>query len=156
MQKSYSYLFGAMIIFIALLVFQYKFTLYLIALTSPDAIIGPDLRHTNRYFCSHNIVVYGGMGLVLFFLACALDSFILDSDRQLSHLRQLSRLATLLLRWAVIFIFGDIVLQNWSGSNITIWNYTMRGRTIAAFCALELCALLTFFSAQKAKPPVQY
>jgi hypothetical protein len=154
MQKSYSYLFASMFIFIVLLVLQYKLTLHFIALTTPEVVIGPDLLNTDFYFRSHTIVVYGGLGFVLFFLSCALDSFLLDSDRRSFHLRQFCRLITLLVRWAIVFTIGDIVLQNWDGGNITIRNYIMRPRTIAALFTLELSTFLTFLSGQKAISPV--
>jgi hypothetical protein len=155
MQKSYSYLFSAMFIFIVLLVLQHQLALYFIAFTAPEVAIGPELMKTDHYIRSHTIVVYGGFGLVLLFLSCALDNFLLDTDQRSFHLRQLSRLITFMMRWAMVFIIGDIIFQNWDGSNITIWNYTMRPRTIAALGTLELCTFLTFLSGQKAIPPLR-
>jgi hypothetical protein len=155
MQKSYSYLFSAMFIFIVLLVLQHQLTHYLLSFIAPEAANAPDLTNTDPYIRSHAIIVYGGYGLVLFFLSCALDNFLLDMDQRSFHLRQLGRLITLMVRWAIVFMIGDIVFQNWDGSNITIWNYTMAPRTIAALCTLELCTFLTFLSGQKAIPPVR-
>jgi hypothetical protein len=150
MHKSFSYLFGAIIFFLILLIFQYKLAVYLIWLTIPELALDPDITATDRYIRSHSIVVYGGLGIVLFYLLCALESFLLDSNLNLPRLLKFSRLITLLIRWASVFVLGDIVLQNLGGHHATLWNYTMRIRTIAALSSLELCAFLGFLSAQKA------
>ena len=150
MHKSFSYLIGAILFFLILLIFQYKLTIFLISFTSPEMALDPDITSTERYIQSHSIVVYGGLGLVLFYLLCAFESFLMDSRLNVPRLLKFSRLITHLLRWGAVFVFGDIVLQNWTGHNATLWNYTLRLRTIAALSSLELCAFLGFLKAQKA------
>ena len=150
-RKSFGYLFGAIIFFLILLIFQYKLAVYLIWFSAPELALDPNVTATDRYIRSHNIVFYGGLGIVLFYLLCALESFLLDSKVKVPRLIRFSRLIALLLRWGAVFVSGDIVLQNLVGQNATLWNYTMQMRTIAALSSLELCAFLGFISAHKVR-----
>lgn len=56
-----------------------------------------------------------------------------------------------LLRWAVVLVSGDIVMQNFSGIHTTISNYSMRYQTVGALLAIELLILFSYFYSRKQK-----
>ena len=79
------------------------------------------------------------------------------TEKNSSNHRRLSliNVASQLLRWAVVFISGDIVIQNFSGIHTTIFNYSMRYQTLGAILAIELLILYRFFYSRKRKLPTE-
>ncbi len=113
--KSFCYLFGAILLIPILLVFHSQLAIFLISLIAPEIAMEPDVLETNRYIRCHNIVVYSGTGIVLFNLLCSLKYFLLEKHLYRSQLLKYSYLATLIMQVVAIFVFTDIVLQNWGG-----------------------------------------
>ncbi|MCP3872254.1 MAG: hypothetical protein GY699_03745 [Desulfobacteraceae bacterium] len=111
----------------------------------------PDVLETDRYIRCHNIVVYSGTGIVLFNLLCSLKYFLLEKHLYRSQLLKYSYLATLIMQVVAIFVFTDIVLQNWGGVNTTISTFSMRYQAIAALLGVELLVLRSFFATFKNK-----
>ena len=97
----------------------------------------------------HNIAVYSVMGIALFFLSCSLESILLSSNRHISQLQKTFHMATLITQIAIIFLFGDIILQNWEGKPTTITDFSIRYQAIGGLIAVELIVILDFLYAYK-------
>lgn len=123
-----------------------RMTNYLISLTDPELALKPNFMMTESYDRYYNIVLYSGAGLALFYLLCSLKYFLLDRKSIISKLFKYSYLCTLVFQVIVIFVFTDIILQNWGGEKTTIVNFTMRYQAIGGLIAVEFCVIRNFFT----------
>jgi hypothetical protein len=61
------------------------------------------------------------------------------------RLQTYGRLVLEMLLWGVVFVFGDIVLQNLGDNATTLSNFTMRYTAIGGLIGIEVILLLDFF-----------
>jgi hypothetical protein len=145
-KKSVGYFLFSMAFTSASLFFHENFTTYIISLINPELALKANFMMTESYDRYHNIVFYSCAGLSLFYLLCSLKYFLLDKRYIISQLLKYSYLCTLIFQIIVIFVFTDIILQNWGGENTTIANFSMRYQSIGGLIAVEFCVICNYFS----------
>jgi hypothetical protein len=94
-------------------------------------------------------VVYSGTGIALFYLLSSIKYFLLCRNLFEFKFFKYCYLCVLVFQVAVIFIFADIVLQNWGSHNIRIDNFVMRYQAIGGLIGVELGVLRHFFATFK-------
>lgn len=145
-KKSAGYFLFSMIFTTACFIFHKILTIYLISLTNPELALKANFMMTESYDRYHNIVFYSCAGLSLFYLLCSFKHFLLEKKHIISQLLKYSYLCTLIFQVIVIFVFTDIILQNWGGENTTIRNFSMRYQSIGGLIAVEFCVIYNYFS----------
>lgn len=136
--------------FFVLLFFHNQLTNLLISLTGHDVETSPDIIATDLFLRYHNAVVYGTIGVGLFFLLSSTEYFFfLNSKQNSSQLLKYCRLLNRMIQWLVFFVFCDIVLQNIYNQNTTLSNFVMRYQAIGGLLAVELLIIRYFWVTNK-------
>jgi hypothetical protein len=99
-----------------------------------------DLRF--RY---HNVVMFSGLGIILFSMLSAIRNWLLSSKINAPHFQTYGSLVFEMLLWGVVLVFGDIVYQNWGDKATTLSIFTMRPNAIGGLIGIEVIFLHDFF-----------
>ncbi len=83
-------------------------------------------------------VIMGVAGIVVYCLLRALEKHLSEKDSINLKNQNIFKVALQLLRWAVVLVSGDIVMQNFNGAHTTISDYSMRYQTVGALLAIEV------------------
>ncbi len=143
--KKSGHLIGAVIFGMGVLIFHDQIAVLLASFVASD--LPTDSNDTP--ITNLNVVVYAGVGTVLFLLLRFLEILIFEKKTPRSTALEYGHLAIRMLRWAAVFVFGDLVLQNLSGTNTTIKDYSMSYQAIGGLIAIEIIVLRSFFSSDK-------
>ena len=92
-----------------------------------------------------NIGIYSSLGIALFFFFNWVHNCLHSSFGNLL-LTKMAHFIFLSVEFCIVFVFGDIVLQNCGGVSITITNFAIRYQAIAGFIVIELILIIDFFS----------
>lgn len=149
--KKFVYIAAAISLLLAILFLHNQITGSIITLITDAAQTGSGRLATEIHSQYHNVVITGIAGIVLFCLLRALELHLSEGDLNVQKYMKYSHIACHMLRWAVVLVSGDIVLQNLKGTNSTIFNYSMQYQTLGALLAIELIILFRFFSTRNKK-----
>ena len=92
-----------------------------------------------------NVVLYSGIGLVLFNIVSSIKHFMQYKNILASDHLKYCYLLVLALQVFVVFVFMDIVLQNWQGDNVSISNFSMRYQAIGGMVGVTVLVVQKFF-----------
>jgi hypothetical protein len=145
--KILAYLFAAVLFLLALLFLHDQLGILLVSLTSPEIAKEPFVILSEEHIRSQHVVLYGVIGIVLYFVLRSIELFLLTFNA--TQLIRYGHLAAIMIRWSIAFVFFDIVMQNWGGKNITFSNFAMQYQSIAGLIGIELYILRRFFVTKK-------
>lgn len=135
--KSLYYLMSAIIVGVILFLFHNKIADALLYFHSNGAPSGP-VKYVQ-------IVVYGGIGGVLFLLLCSIEFYIASAIENKPIQVRYIQLFFQITQCIIVFVFGDLVFQNFRGINVSLNNLTMSYQSIGGMVAVLLCILSTFY-----------
>jgi hypothetical protein len=95
------------------------------------------------------IVIYSGSGISIFFLFNSLELYLAQAFRNSNTMSRFSRLLIRVLQWSVILLFGDIVLQNFKGRDVTLTTYFPSYQCIGGMIAIIMYLFSDFFHRAK-------
>lgn len=149
--KKFVYIAIAISCLLAILFLHNQITGSIITLTTDAAQTGSGRLATEIHSRYHNVVITGIAGIVLFCLLRALELHLSEKDLSAQKFVKYSHMTCHMLRWAVVLVSGDIVLENIRGTNSTIFNYSMKYQTLGALLAIELIILVRFYCTRNNK-----
>ena len=151
--KKFAHITVAFGCLLALLFFHNQIAEIILSLTANMAKTGSGPLAAKMHLQYQDGVTTGTAGIVVFCLLRALEIHI--REKNLSNQIKLNsiNLALQLLRWAVVLVSGDIVIQNFSGIHTTFFNYSMRWQAVGSLMAIELLILFRFFYSIKQIQP---
>lgn len=135
----------ALLILIILLFFKGEIANLLISLSATDAITGLDISEPDAYIRYQNAIVYGSIGLIIFYLLSSIGYFLESLESNTSPLIGYSHLIAQLFRWIAILLFFDMVLQNLIGQRTSLSNYSAQYRTIGAIIGVSAYILVNYW-----------
>lgn len=104
---------------------------------------------SEMYIRYHHAVIYGGFGIMLFCLLNAIKHLLKSSKIYAKRLPIYGHMAIEMVSWAVVFVFGDIVIQNISGKSTTFATFSMRYLALGGLIAMEVIVLRNFLIINK-------
>lgn len=153
--KKFAHIIVAVSFLLTLLFLHNQIVELILSLTADMAGTGSGPLAAEMHLQYHDGVITGVVGIVVFCLLRALEIHLTEKDLSSQKNLNFINLALQLLRWAVVLVSGDIVMQNFSGIHSTISRYSMRYQTVGALLAIELLILFKFFYSRKNKQPTE-
>ncbi len=144
-----SYAVIAILVLFILLLPNSSVTNFLISQLGIDYDSTSGISANSIYIRYDNAVIYSGSGIILFCLLNVIKIFFHNIQINKPSAERYNLIVIDMLLWAIVFIFGDIVLQNIEDKSVTLSDFTMRYTAIGGLIGMEVIVLYDFFYDKK-------